>query len=114
MILRFHPRHTMEPNTFTAHVDGAILLVSAHVRRTDVSIPITLSLACWVAERDRNRPAYHRPLDELHRQSETVFVVPAYRFGRGDLEDLWLIDVPDVEANAWCAAGAHSAGSDSP
>ncbi len=105
-IALFHrDRPTTEPNTFVARLDGPVVLLTAHVRRTDVCDVVTLTLPCWVDARGRRAPPYDRPVFALYRQSESTWRVPGVTLGPGDRPELWLLDVPEAVGNEWQRAG---------
>lgn len=93
------------PNTFTARLDGPVLLVTAHIKRTDAADYLILTLPCWVDERGRRRPPYDRPLFALYRQSGDVWRLPGLVLGPGDACEAWLVDVPEDVGSAWWKAG---------
>lgn len=102
----YREAQSAEPNTFVARVDGPVILITAHVRRTDASSSLTLTLPCWVDARGRQLPPYDRPLFALYRQSESTWRLPGVTFGPGDRPELWLLDVPEVVGSDWYRAGA--------
>jgi len=90
-----------EPGTFHARLDGDVLLVTAHLRRTDVSRILDLVLPCFPLTRSNWRPQYERHVFWLRRLGAEAAQILGVPFGPGDREDIALIDIPEVVLNGW-------------
>jgi hypothetical protein len=100
--LRYVPALTGDGNCFTARMDGDVILISAQLRRTDVSRVLPMILPAWLDARGRTRPKhYDRDIFALYRRDDGAFSMPGVSFGPGDREELSFIDVPHEVSQFW-------------
>lgn len=109
IVLHWRERATTEAGTFTARLDGDVILLSGRARRTDVSRPLDLILPCFPLTRSGWRPAHDRHVFYMRRLGAEGAEVLGVPFAPGDREVVVLSGIPEVILNAWFRIAEHAA-----